>query len=83
MQELTPCRLHADVAGCGAEAGVAQDTADRRGAHAAPEAPQFALDPGVAPGGVLAGQAQDEGGELLGDGWPAGVGGFLLPLPAQ
>lgn len=29
------------------------------------------------------GQAQDEGGEFLGDRWGSGSGGSLVPLPAQ
>ena len=47
------------------------------------QAAQLALNPGIAPRGVPAGQAQDEGGEFFGDRRPARAGRFLLPLPAQ
>jgi hypothetical protein len=46
-------------------------------------AAQFALDSGVAPCGVLVGEAQDEGGEFPGDRWASGPGGFLFPFPPE
>lgn len=51
--------------------------------YSAAEAPQLALDAGRAPRGVLVGQTQDQGGELLRDRRSAGARGILLPLPAQ
>jgi hypothetical protein len=56
-------------------AGAAKDLPDSGGADLVAEAGEFAVDPSVAPGGVLGGQAEDQGAQAGGDGWPTGSGG--------
>jgi hypothetical protein len=59
----------------------AQDLADRGGGHAMTKAAQLALDPRVAPGGVLAREPDDQGHEFGRDRQPPGPGRWLPPLP--
>jgi hypothetical protein len=54
------------------------------------EAGEFAVDASISPGGVLGGQANDQGAEAGGDGWSAESGrlggpvaGGQLAVPAQ
>ena len=82
-QELALRRGAAASSGCGAQVGAAQDAPDGGGSDSVAEASQFALDEGAAPGRILAGQAQDECGEFLGDRRASGPGGFLFPFPPQ
>ena len=56
---------------CWAESSGGQDPANRAGVYAMPETEEFALDPAVAPGGVLPCQAQHQGPDLVIDRWAA------------
>ena len=62
----------------GVDAGGVQDFPDGGGADLVAEAGEFAVDAPVPPGGVLGGQAHDQGAEAGGDGrstGPDGLGG--------
>lgn len=59
----------------------AKDLADRCGGHAMTQTTQFALDPCVAPGGVLTGEPDDQGDDLAGDRRPSTLDWGLPPLP--
>jgi hypothetical protein len=67
-----------------------QDRPDGRGADPVAEAGEFAVDASISPGGILGGQADDEGAQAGGDGWSTGLGrlsgpaaGDELAVPAQ
>ena len=67
-----------------------QDLPDGGGADLVAEAGEFAVDASVSPGGVLGGQAHDQGAEASGDGGSTGSGrlggpaaGDELAVPAQ
>lgn len=58
---------------CGVDAGGVQDLPDRGWRDRVAEAGEFALDPAVAPGAVVPGQAQDELLDGVCGGRPAGA----------
>ena len=74
---------------CWAESSGGQDPANRAGVYAMPETEEFALDPAVAPGGVLPCQAQHQGPDLVINRWaaaPVGIGpvsGDQAAVPGQ
>ena len=74
----------------GVDAGAVQDRPDGGGADLVAEAGEFAVDASVSPGGVLGGQAEDQGAQAGGDGGSTGSGrlggpaaGDQLAVPAQ
>jgi hypothetical protein len=77
-QELSP-RGPGSTAGRRVNAGAAKDLPDSGGADLVAEAGEFAVDPSVAPGGVLGGQAHDQGAQAGRDGWPTRSGGLGSP----
>ena len=88
LQELGP--RWSGPPGRGVDAGVVQDGPDGGGADLVAEAGEFAVDASISPGGVLGGQADDQGAQAGGDGWSAGSGrlggpaaGDELAVPAQ
>ena len=69
---------------------LVQDFPDGGGADLVAEAGEFAVDASVSPGGVLGGQAEDQGAQAGGDGGSTGSGGLggpaagdQLAVPAQ
>jgi hypothetical protein len=60
----------------GVDAGGVQDGPDGGGADLVAEAGEFAVDAAVSPGGVLGGQADDQGAQAGGDGGSTGSGGL-------
>ena len=87
-EELRPGRSGSP--GRGVDSGGVQDLPDGGGADLVAESGEFAVDAAVAPGGVLGGQAQDQGTDAGGDGGSAGPGvlggpaaGDELAVPAQ
>jgi len=68
-QELRPGR--SGPPRCGIYPGSVQDLPDCGGADLVAESGEFAVDAAVAPGGVLGGQANDQGTDTFGDGGPA------------
>ena len=76
--------------GEGSMPAVLQDVPDGGGADLVAEAGEFAVDASVSPGGVLGGQAHDQGAQAGGDGGSTGSGGLggpaagdELAVPAQ
>ena len=74
----------------GVDAGGVQDGPDGGGADLVAEAGEFAVDASVSPGGVLGGQADDQGAQAGGDGRSTGSDGLggpaagdELAVPAQ
>ena len=72
------------------DSGGVQDGPDGGGADLVAEAGEFAVDASISPGGVLGGQADDQGAQASGDGrstGPDGLGGPAagdeLAVPAQ
>ena len=88
VQELAP--RWSGSPRCGVDPGGVQDRPDGGGADLVAEAGEFAVDASISPGGVLGGQAHDQGTQAGGDGWstgPDGLGGPAagdqLAVPAQ
>jgi hypothetical protein len=87
-QELSPGRP--GPAGRGIESRVLEDLPDGRGCHGMAESDQLALDPSVAPAGILAGHLQHEVADRRCGGWSAWssvrvgpAAGDELVVPAQ
>jgi hypothetical protein len=68
-QELSPGRP--GPAGRGIESRVLEDLPDGRGCHGMAKSDQLALDPSVAPAGILAGHLQHEVPDRRCGGWSA------------